>query len=211
MHHFMQFATIWVLGQPACQSNPYSLPNQPEALVRSLYRQVLARHPLGIPYGADMKVFAPYLSKTLLHRLDLNDACFADWQQQNPDPNLKPPVGMIENGIFSGGDLRAEPQAFHIERTESETDGSFRVYVRLTWGTPPEKPLIWRVAAVVVPETGHFVVDDVLFLKDKDRGVDWRLSEALAAGCDGPRWVGYRDQRSGQGSKTNLHSTASSL
>jgi hypothetical protein len=189
---FMQFATIGALGQPARQSNPSSLPNRPEALVRSLYRQVVARHPLGIPYGADMKIFAPYLSKTLLHRFDLNDACFADWRRQNPDPSLKPPVGLIENGLFSGGNEEAEPRAFHIERMESEGDGSFRVYVRLAWGAPPEKPLIWRVAAVVVRENGHFVVDDVLFLKDKDQEVDSRLSETLAAGCDGTRWIGVR-------------------
>ena len=82
------------------------------------------------------------------------------------------------------------------ERNQSK-DGSFRVYVRLTWGTPPEKPLIWRVAAIVVRENGHFVVDDVIYLKDKDRDVDSRLSEYLSAGCDGPRWVGYGDQAAG--------------
>jgi hypothetical protein len=191
----MQLATTVVFGQPARQNNSYPLPNQPEALVRSLYHQVVARHPLGIPSGAEMKVFEPYLSKTLLHRFDSNDACFADWRRQNPDPSLKPPVGLIENGIFSGGNEEAEPRAFLIEKTQSENDGSFRVYVRLTWGSPPEKPWIWHVAAVVVRESGHFVVDDVIYLKDTNRDIDARLSEYLSVGCDGPRWVGYSGQR----------------
>jgi hypothetical protein len=192
---FLQFTTTVALGQLAQEPNPAGLPKEPEALARSLYQQVVARHPLGVPYGADMKVFAPYLSKALLHRFDLNDACFADWHRQNPAPNLKPPVGSIEDGLFSGANEEAEPQAFHIERTESEKDGSFRVRVRLTRGAAPENPLIWRVAAVVVPESGRFVVDDVIYLKDEARDVDSRLSEYLSAGCDGARWVGYGGRR----------------
>jgi hypothetical protein len=47
--------------------------------------QVVVRHPLGIPYGADMNIFAPYLSKTLLHRFDVSNACFADWRKRIPD------------------------------------------------------------------------------------------------------------------------------
>jgi hypothetical protein len=191
----IQLATVSAFGQPVREGNPSTVPNQPEALVRSLYQQVVVRHPLGIPYGADMKVFAPYLSKALLHRFDLNDACFADWRRQNPDPNLKPPIGLLENGIFSGGNEEAEPRAYHIERMESEKDGSLNVYVRLTGGTPREKPLVWRVAAVVVRENGHFVIDDVIYLKDDNRAADSRLSAYLSAGCDGPRWVGDGDQR----------------
>jgi len=72
-----------------------------------------------------------------------------------------------------------------------EEDGSFRVYVRLTWDAPPEKPLICRVAAVVVQEDGHFVLDDVIFLKDQNREAEARLSQYLSAGCDGTHWVGY--------------------
>ena len=41
----LQFATILALGQSARDSKPTSLPNQPEALVRSLYTEVIARHP----------------------------------------------------------------------------------------------------------------------------------------------------------------------
>jgi hypothetical protein len=141
-----------------------------------------------------MKAFAPYLSKALRYRFDLNNACFVDWCKQNPDPSLKPPVGLIENGIFSGANEEAEPQAFHIERTESEKDGSSRVYVRLTVGDPPNKPMVWYVAAVVVREGGRPAVDDVLYLKGENGEVESRLSTDLSSGCDGARWVGEARQ-----------------
>ncbi len=192
---FLPLLTVLAWGQGAPQSKPSSPLNQPDALVSGLYEQVVARHPLGIPYGADMRVFAPYLSKALLHRFDRTNACFADWRRQNPDPNMKPPVGLIESGVFSGGNEEAEPQAFHIEKTESENDGSSRVYVKLTLGVAPEKPLIWYIAAVVVRENSRPVVEDVLFLKNNGREIDSRLSEALAAGCKGSRWVGERSKR----------------
>lgn len=172
------------------QDRPSGLLNQPDKLVSSLYEQVVARHPLGIPYGDDRTVFAPYLSKSLLHRFDLNNACFADWRRQNPDPSLKPPIGLIENGLFSGSNEKAEPQAFHVERTETGKDGSSRVYVKLTWEAPPDKPLTWYVAAVVIHESGPLVVDDVLYLKNQNGDVESRLSRDLSSGCDGPRWVG---------------------
>ena len=70
-----------------------------------------------------------------------------------------------------------------------------RVYVRLKWG-PPSNPWIWRVVAVVAQENGRFVIDDVIFLKDeKTLDAESRLSEVLAAGCDGSRWIGYDKQR----------------
>ncbi len=185
----LQFTTTLALAQLGQQSKPPSMPKQPDAMVRSLYREVVARHPVGIPGDADMKIFAPYLSKALLHRIDLAIACSADEARQHPDPHLKPEIAWLEAGLFSGDDEQASPRTFHIERAQSEKNGSFRVYVRLTWGLP-ESPLIWHVAAIVVLEDSHFVVDDVIYLKDENRDVDSRLSEYLSAGCDGGRWVG---------------------
>jgi hypothetical protein len=106
---------------------------------------------------------------------------------------LKPPF--LEDGLFTGANERAEPRSFEIERTESEKDGSFQVVVRLTWEEPPDKE-IWRVAVVVVQENGRLVVDNVIFLKDKDLAVEYRLSESLTHGCKGSHWVGYGEQRS---------------
>jgi hypothetical protein len=172
----------------------YSLPNDPEAFVRSFYQQEVALKPVGIPYGVDMKIFAPYLSKTLLHKIDLAYDCGNDWYRKNPDPNLKPELAWLELGTFSGGDDEEELRAFQIERKELEKDGSFRVYIRLTWGWPPEKPWFSHVATVLIQENGHLAVDDVIFLKDKYDNHDSRLSKILVMGCNGTHWVGYRDR-----------------
>jgi hypothetical protein len=187
----LQFTTTLALGQAAERTEPASPSNRSDALVRSLYTQVVARHPLGVPDDANMKIFAPYLSKALLHRMDTAIACGADWHRQNPEPHLKPALGWLELGPFSGDNERASPQTFLIERTRSENDTSFRVYVRLTRAYPEGRPSPWRVAAIVIRENGHFVVDDVIYLKDEDYD-EGRLSEGLSEGCDGPRWVGYK-------------------
>jgi hypothetical protein len=191
------FASLPATAQDARPAQPdggQALPNQPEALVRSLYAKVVARRPVGIPRGEDWKVFSPYLSKSLLHKMDLALACATDWYRQYPDPNLKPEMDWLELGLFSGGDDEGELRAFHIESTQSEKDGSFRMNVRLTWG-PPKDRWISHVAAIAIRENGHHVVNDVIYLKDKERDVEWRLTESLSAGCDGPRWVGYSDSK----------------
>jgi hypothetical protein len=166
---------------------PAGAERPPDVVVRELYREVVARHPLGI--GADMKVFAPFLSKALLHRIDVNSACQNDWDRQNPDPNSKPPF--LEFGLFTGDDLRAEPQVFHIEGMQARKDGTTRVYVKLTREGPGESPTTWQVAAIVVRENGQFVLDDVIYLKDSPQDADVRLLEYLSHGCDGSHWVGF--------------------
>lgn len=180
-------ALVWAQNAP--RRKPASPTDQSELLVSNLYKRVVTLRPVGIPSGSAMKAVAPYLSKALRQRFDLNNACLVDWRKKNPDPSLKPPVGLIENGVFSGANEEAEPQAFHIERTEQGTDSS-RVYVRLTVGAPPDQPLVWYVAAIVVREGGRPAVDDVLYLKDKNGEVESRLSTDLSSGCDGPHWVG---------------------
>jgi hypothetical protein len=123
-------------------------------------------------------------------------ACEGDYYQHHQKPKEKPQIEWLEFGLFSGGNEKVSPSAFAVERAQSDKDGSFRVQVRLTWG-PPSKPWIWRVVVIVVPEDGHSVVDDVIFLKDENSGdVESRLSEILASGCNGGRWVGSGDQRS---------------
>jgi hypothetical protein len=193
----LQFVTMLAFGQPAHQSKRAGLPNEPKSFVRSLYTEVVARHPLGIPGGAATKVFMPYLSESLLHKIDINVACQDDWGRQNPDPNSKPPF--LEFGLFSGNDLRAEPQVFSIERVQAAKDGSIRAYVKLTHDEPGESPWTWRVVAILMRENGHLVVDDVIYLKDRPQDVDTRLSEYLSQGCDGPRWVGFSDKAGGPG------------
>jgi hypothetical protein len=185
------------LGQPAHQSKSLVIPEQPRAMVRSLYSEVVARHPVGIPKGADMKALSPYLSKSLLHRIDLARACEDDYYRGHKGSTNKPDIEWLEFGLFTGGMEQASPRAFRTEREQPEEDGSVRVNVRLTWGSP-SKPWIWRVGVIVVLENGHSLVDDVLFLsEEKPSEVESRLSELLTAGCNGPHWIGYRKQKGG--------------
>jgi hypothetical protein len=192
------FATTTALGQLAQQSKPPSLPTELGAVVRSLYSEVVARHPVGIPKDTDMKFLAPYLSKALLHRIDLARSCEDDYYRSHQNPNLKPPIAWLEFGLFTGGMENTAPGAFRVLATESEKNGSFRVYVELIimYGLPAKpEPSVWYVAAIVVRENDQFVVDDVIFLKDYSTlENEFRLSEVLRAGCNGPRWVGYGDQ-----------------
>lgn len=192
----LQLTTPFALGQAVGNSTPPSLPNEPKALVRSLYQKVVALHPLGDSVGGQLKAFAPYLSKALLHRIDLANACDADWHRQNRDPTAKPPG--LEDGLFTGDDERAEPTAFHIERVQAENDASIRVYVKLIRSDPDESPWNWNVAAILVRENGHLVVNDVIWLKDNPQGVDVRLSKYLSTGCNGPHWVGLKKPQSDQ-------------
>lgn len=190
----LPFAML-ALGQSAPEPKPSSLPNQPEALARSLYTQVVARAPSGLLYGAgNRKVFDPYLSELLLHRIQLADACSKDWLRKNRGRAIKAPFEWSESGLFSGGNERTSPGDFQIERIQREKDGLFRVNVKLTY-RPQDGPGSWRVAAVLVLEDGRLAVDDVIYLKDPDRSdqVDTSLSKVLAHGCEGPHWVGDRD------------------
>jgi len=137
-----------------------------------------------------MKVLSLYLSNSLIHRVNQARACHDDWFRLHPKNDEKAPSTWTEFGLFSGADDRGHPQAFQIEKTESEEDGSFRVYVGLTEG-PQEKPWNWRVAVVVMSGGGKFVINEVIFLKDKDVDTESRLSEILELGCDGSHRVGY--------------------
>jgi hypothetical protein len=141
-----------------------------------------------------MKLISPYLSSLLLRRINQTRACGNDWFRLHPQNNVKPPFAWGEFGLFSGAADRSAPDTFQIEKMEAEDDGSFRAYIRLTEGNPPEKPWTWRVTDKVMREGGRYVIDDVIFLKDKDIDTETRLSGILMGGCDGPRWIGYNNR-----------------
>lgn len=192
----LQFATILCLGQVehSERSNSRKQPGAPEEVVRSLYREVVARHPMGIPDGKEWKRIAPYLSKKLIGRLNTTKACEKDYFRQYPDPNSKPPFDWMERGLFSGSWEEAAPASFRFDKTEPENDGSFRIHLSLRYRYPPP-PEWWHIVVIVVEENGRFVVDDVISFPEDVKGGETRLSELLAHGCDGPKWVGYGDQR----------------
>jgi len=156
-------------------------------MVAKFYTEVVAHQP--IAEMGDPKVFGPYFSRALRQRFDDNTACFADWYRQNPGTTEKPPFGQLEMGVYSGSSERSHPQTFRIEKTEAGKDGAERVHVKLTYAEPTFK-LRWRVAVVVIRENDRPVVDDVIYLRDRDNPEESRLSEVLLAECKGPRWIG---------------------
>lgn len=185
----LELIATFAFGQVAHQGPSTKAAQRPETPVSGLYTLVVARHPLGIPAGEDIKVFAPYLSKAMLHKIDINVACQDDWDRQNPDRNSKPPF--LEFGLFSGDDARAEPKSFSIERAQAENAGSIRVNVKLAHDEPGQSPWTWHVGVILTRENGHLVVDDVIFPRYTPLDADVRLSEYLSQGCDGPHWVGH--------------------
>jgi hypothetical protein len=168
-----------------------ALSSQAEIPVRGLYQQLASQPIGGIPTPDRMKVISPYLSSSLLSRIAQTRACGDDWIRLHPRKDVKPPFAWGEFGLFSGPNDRSGPRTFQIEKAEPEKDGSVRVYVRLTEGTPPEKPWTWEVEVIVIRENRHFAISDVIFLKDKDVDTESRLSDVLTSGCDGTHWIGY--------------------
>lgn len=180
--------SVSACGQAVPQGASSVPTGQAEGRVANFYNEVVARHP--IAGMGDPKVFRPYLSKTLLRRFDDNTACLSDWYRQNPGTTDKPPFPQLEMGVYSGSDEESSPQTFQIEKTEPGKDGSSHVYVKLSY-TEPTFRMLWHVVAIVVRENGQPVVDDVIYLKDKDHPDEGRLSQVLAgSGCKGPRYRG---------------------
>ncbi len=186
----LTFAMLAAFNHLAGQVQPNPAIRQPKMLVQELYTQVVSLHPVGVTKGADMAIFGPYLSKTLHHRVDLTAACEADYFRQYSDTTMKPDFGWLELGIFSGDGENAGPSEFQIEGAQAEKGGIVRVFLKLTHAESNERPWTWRVAAVVRREDGRYVVDDVIYLKDKNNLSDVRLSKVLSTGCNGPHWVG---------------------
>jgi hypothetical protein len=175
--------------------------NSPDVVVRELYKQVVARKPIGIPQNADKSAVSPFLSKKLIHQLESAQSCEADYFRKHPkNGDDKPEFDWLELGLFSGANERAAPAAAVVTRTEPDKNGSYRVYVRLTYTDSieangrkpnPASTFHWNVAAMVISEDGRFVVDDVLLFKDNSTRVDSRLTSSFP-GCDREHWVGQK-------------------
>ena len=187
---FLCLIQLFGYGQAPQEHHRADLSNEAELPVRRLYQQLVDRPIGGIPTIERMKSLSPYLSASLLNRIADARACGDDWFRLHPQNDTKAPLAWLEFGLFSGADDRSGPQTFQIEKAKSQEDNSIRVNVRLTEGIPPEKPWSWEVAAIVIRENGRFVINDVVFLKDKDVDTESRLSEILKRGCNGTLWVG---------------------
>ncbi|HEY4837963.1 MAG TPA: hypothetical protein VIH72_05110 [Candidatus Acidoferrales bacterium] len=166
--------------------------------VRKLYEEIVARHPIGIPAGAEMAIIWPLLSRRLTEQLQTAQACQDDYARQHATTDRTPKPAWLKSGFFSGEDNHASPIYALVQSKEKQNDGSFLVYVdlehdyidlghgsRAFYGNNS-----WRIATRVVSEKGKFVVDDVrVFDGFSDNGHSHLLSNSFA-GCDGPHWIG---------------------
>ena len=196
------------------------MPEGPQPVVLKLYRQVVARRPLGIPQGQNKAAIDPFLSRTLVQRLKTAQACEDHYFRQHPpekDAKSKPEFPWLDLGIFSGPNEEASPSAAEVISTQPQADGFYGVLVRLTYkesyetyGRPPDPANTshWEVAAVVKSEKGRFVVDDVLFFDENAKKIEWRLSEFFT-GCDGPVVSGRRTRVVNEGRKWHPFSSGS--
>ena len=165
-------------------------PSRAESTVRSVYREVLNRAPSGLLDDAEMRIFSPYLSKSLRRKIELAQGCEKDWARQNRGQIMKAPFAWSEFGIFSGANERTSPERFHIESVHKTGDGAFQVVVSFTY-RPVDGSGSWRVKDRLIQEEGQFVMDEVFFLKDGTEDGS-TLTATLSEGCEGARWVGLR-------------------
>ena len=100
-------------------------------VTRNLYDAVVARHPLGIPQGADWTRISPLLSKRLKDRLATGQACQEDYLRQAPSRGASPRPVWLGAGLFSGEGKFALPGADLIDHKDRQDDGSFLVRVWL--------------------------------------------------------------------------------
>lgn len=145
------FCLVAALGlTTAAQTTEQTTPStRPEAMVRSLYRKVESRAPSGLFSDADMRLFFPYLSKSLRRKIDLARACGKDWSRQNRGQIVKAPFAWSEFGMFSGANERTSPGQFHIESVHKTGDGAFQVTVGLMY-RPGDGSGLWRVTDRVI-------------------------------------------------------------
>jgi hypothetical protein len=160
--------------------------------VNDLYQAIVARHPIGIPRGTDKAVIWPLLSQRLKQQLEMAQVCQDDYRRQHPKTDIDPKPAWLRTGLFAGDSKRAEPLYAVVTKKEPGKDGSFDVYVNLTYikipGFVPDHTQ-WEIIATVVPEGNRFVVDDVRLFDGLDTDGPSRLLSETFAGCDGPKWT----------------------
>jgi hypothetical protein len=161
--------------------------------VNDLYQAIVARHPRGIPRGTDKAVIWPLLSRRLKQQLKTAQACQDDYRRQHPKTDNDAKPAWRHTGLFTGDSKRAVPLYAGVTKKEPGKDGSFDVYVNLTYvkvpGLVPDHTW-WEIIVTVVPEDNRFVVDDLRLFDGLDTDGPSHLLSETFAGCDGPEWTG---------------------
>jgi hypothetical protein len=177
-----------------------SVGGSPTDPVRALYKEVVQRHPLGLWVDEDKAAIWPLLSTRLTTALDALQACENEYFEGNRKlftdeeaSQLKPSIGWMEYGLFSGSSERTSPAEVDITRVVPSKTGAFRVYVRFTYRDTfygrPQDSYQWSGMVLVVPERGHYVVDDFRGIDSESGKLDRGLPK-LFSECRGAHWAG---------------------
>lgn len=119
--------TLLGQGQVPQTHDRVELSSKAEAPVHGLYRQLIA-HPIGaIPTPKRMKVLSPYLSSSLIHRIDQARACNADYFRLHPKNDVKAPLAWMEFGLFSGATTDLVPVRFRSRKWNRKMMALFRL------------------------------------------------------------------------------------
>jgi hypothetical protein len=105
---------LFILAAPASDSS------SPINVVRAFYDQIIKLHPIGIPTGEAKRALWPLLSSRLAQRLDALQACEDDYYRRNKkkleSEQLKPSIGWIESGLFSGENEQSKQSVLNNDR-----------------------------------------------------------------------------------------------
>lgn len=167
-------------------------------VTRNLYDAVVAHHSLGIPRGQDQITISPLISKRLREQFQTAQACQADYIRQHPGSAEAAKPAWFNAGLFSGVGELALPGAALVDHKERQEDGSFLVFVWLSYEdhAAPNSSSAgstwrnWHVSALVKSEEGKYVVDNVRLFGDDSIDSPSRLLSDSFAGCDGSHWTG---------------------
>jgi hypothetical protein len=189
---------LFILAAPASDSS------SPINVVRAFYDQIIKLHPIGIPTGEAKRALWPLLSSRLAQRLDALQACEDDYYRRNKkkleSEQLKPSIGWIESGLFSGENEQALPAEVTITRIEPAGAGRFRAYLQFTYrdtfetySRPPDdsNTFRWTGIVLVVSEGDRYAVDDYIPINHDSGKPLAVLSEGFPE-CRGNRWVGLK-------------------
>jgi hypothetical protein len=185
---------------------PASASSSPMDVVRAFYDEIIKHHPIGIPTGDAKRALWPLISSRLARRLEALQACEDDYYRRNKKKleteQLKPSIGWIESGLFSGKNEQALPVEAIITRIEQAGTDRFRAYLQFTYrdtfetyGRPADdsNAFRWMGIVVVVSEGDHYAVDDYVPIDPGSGKPLAALSEDFPE-CMGNRWVGLKGQ-----------------
>ena len=179
-----------------------SSPSPPATdVVNEFYALIVKHHPLGIPTGEVKRAIWPLLSSRLAASLEALQACeddyFRRYEKVLKAEQLKPSIGWLEHGLFSGGNEEALPAEVRVTRVEPRPDERMQMDLEFTYrdtfetyGRPPDdsNTFRWRGTLLVVREGGRYLIDDYVPIDEKGKA-HTPLSRNFSE-CQRGRWVG---------------------